>query len=151
MADHGDIVFSNGIDNGITSGAFIRHIRQIAMAEGRQKDDLWMAQYAAARLDGDALHWYEDQNEEVQDDWKELRKAILLKWPVKTQTSDSASVTSNPDASVASLVPTPAAAPPPPPPSAQLPPHSLVPTPPAAAALPSTTLITPSGSGSNVK
>lgn len=121
------------------------------MAEGRQKDDLWMAQYAAARLDGDALHWYEDQNEEVQDDWKELRKAILLKWPVKTQTSDSASVTSNPDASVASLVPTPAAAPPPPPPSAQLPPHSLVPTPPAAAALPSTTLITPSGSGSNVK
>lgn len=75
--DH-EIVFS-GI-GGLTSGAFVRTIRQQAMAQGKQKDDQWMAQLAAGYLDGQALNWFEEQDEETQESWKLLRRGLLQRW-----------------------------------------------------------------------
>ena len=52
-------LFDDG-SNGLTAAAFIRSIRQAAIAQEKHADDLWMAHYAASRLDGEALDWYEE-------------------------------------------------------------------------------------------
>lgn len=60
---------------------FIRAVRKHALAEGREKDDSWIAHYAAASMDGLALRWYEELEEEDQESWKLLRRAMLRRWP----------------------------------------------------------------------
>ncbi|KIO32062.1 hypothetical protein M407DRAFT_19086 [Tulasnella calospora MUT 4182] len=39
-----------------------------------------MAVFASSYLCGDALHWYEDLDEDVQKDWSQLRPALLAKF-----------------------------------------------------------------------
>ena len=60
---------------------FVRLVRQYAFSKDRGKDDEWIAQFAATRMDGAALRWLEDQPEETQDSWKLLRRAVLIQWP----------------------------------------------------------------------
>lgn len=80
-----EIIFS-GTDS-LTSGAFIRAIRQQSMAQGKQDDDRWIAQLAAGYLDGQALNWYEQQDEETQESWKLLRRGLLQRWNPEREAS----------------------------------------------------------------
>ncbi|KAG9042382.1 hypothetical protein FS837_010949 [Tulasnella sp. UAMH 9824] len=56
------------------------HLRPVII-QGKQDDNRWIAQYAATCFIKDALRWFEDLDEEVQNDWRLLRKAMLAKWP----------------------------------------------------------------------
>ena len=81
MSDIGesDVVF-DGV-NGLASDAFLRFMRRRVLAQGIHKDDELVAETAASCLGGPALDWYEDQPDEVQESWKLLRRAILIRWP----------------------------------------------------------------------
>ncbi|KAG8982865.1 hypothetical protein FRB90_006491, partial [Tulasnella sp. 427] len=64
----------------LTCHHFIRSIREDAIEAGKQRDDEWMADQASIRFDGEALKWFESLDEEVQTDWKRLRRAILYRF-----------------------------------------------------------------------
>ncbi|KAG8941818.1 hypothetical protein FRC04_004060, partial [Tulasnella sp. 424] len=72
---------------------FIFAIKERAYAEGKQKDNAWIADFASICFAKKALRWYEELNEETQSDWKLLRQAILAKYnhvqPSSTATSVS--------------------------------------------------------------
>lgn len=80
--------------------AFISAVRRRALHAGKHLDNQWMAYFASSFFIGDALYWYEDQDEKVKGDWDYLRPAMLARFG-----------RSQPSASPAT-VPTPAAAPP---------------------------------------
>lgn len=48
-----------------------------AHMEGKQRDDEWIADFAAMCFSGNALRWYETLDDNVQRDWSKLRRAIL--------------------------------------------------------------------------
>ena len=77
--------------NGISSDTFVRITRQRSLAEGKEKDDEWIALSAASCLEGEALDWYELQPEETQESWKLLRRALLIRWPRATAIAASPS------------------------------------------------------------
>lgn len=56
---------------------FVHAVRNQARAAGKSRDNDWIVDFVAACLLGDALHWYEKLDPEVQNDWNRLRKAIL--------------------------------------------------------------------------
>lgn len=56
---------------------FIQTINRRAFAQGKSKDDEWLAQYAAICLADDALQWYYDLAEETQNSGKKLFQALL--------------------------------------------------------------------------
>ncbi|KAG9029573.1 hypothetical protein FRB95_005202 [Tulasnella sp. JGI-2019a] len=63
------------------AATFIRSIQKIAFAQGRQRDDEWQADYAATCLDGVAMRWYCDLEEEQRFSWSDLRRALLQRFP----------------------------------------------------------------------
>ncbi|KAG8922260.1 hypothetical protein FRC01_014267 [Tulasnella sp. 417] len=65
-----------GID-GEEAENFLRTIRKRALMEGKQRDNAWIADFAALCFAGDALRWYETLDDDVQLDWSKLRRAIL--------------------------------------------------------------------------
>ena len=79
MSEFDEGFLFDGLD-GLSCEAFVRLVRQFAFSKDRGKDDEWIAQFAATRMDGAALRWLEDQPEETQDSWKLLRRAVLLRW-----------------------------------------------------------------------
>ena len=85
-----DFVF-DGI-TGLNSGQFLRIVRQNALDKDKATDDQWIAFYAAAHMDGPALDWLENQSEEMQESWRLLRRALLLRWPLYTQTGSDMQV-----------------------------------------------------------
>lgn len=56
---------------------FIAALLKIAFAQGKQRDDQWMADFAATCMVDDALAWWSALDEEVQGSWKLLRQAML--------------------------------------------------------------------------
>jgi len=106
MSDLQEKIIFRGID-GQECEQFIYAIRNRALAEGKQRNDEWMADVAAACLIDDALRWFETLDEEVQGSWKRLRPALLFQYPKLETRRGSVQSTSNGD-----LIPTPAAAPP---------------------------------------
>ncbi|KAG8960431.1 hypothetical protein FRC05_006845, partial [Tulasnella sp. 425] len=64
----------------LTCHRFIRSVREHAIEAGRGRDDGWMADHASIRLDGEALRWFESLDDEIQTDWKRLRRAILVQY-----------------------------------------------------------------------
>ncbi|KAG8989037.1 hypothetical protein FRB90_002438 [Tulasnella sp. 427] len=107
MSDSEELVF-RGIDATECEG-FIRSIRRVALSKERQHDNAWIALYASSCFAGGALRWYEKLDDDVQEDWKQLRVAMLEKWPEDDQ-EDEVTV----DIVPPSYFPTPAAAAPPP-------------------------------------
>lgn len=101
MSSSDPVVFS-GID-GRECERFIRSIKSHAFAQQKQRDYEWMADLAATLLDGAALRWYSQLDEDVQGNWKLLEKALLAQYPAEVQESKE-----NPPES--STIPTPAAA-----------------------------------------
>ncbi|KAG9048438.1 hypothetical protein FS837_012886 [Tulasnella sp. UAMH 9824] len=59
---------------------FIFAIKERAYAKGKQKDNVWIADFASICFAKQALRWYEELDEETQSDWKLLRRAILAKY-----------------------------------------------------------------------
>ncbi|KAG9033339.1 hypothetical protein FS837_002490 [Tulasnella sp. UAMH 9824] len=64
----------------LTCHQFIRSVRELAIEAERQRDDVWMADQASIRFDGEALKWFESLDDGVQTDWKLLRRAILARY-----------------------------------------------------------------------
>lgn len=60
---------------------FLRRARKVAFEKGKHKDGDWMAGYVSTCFEGEALKWYEGLDEDVQDDWKQLRTALLERFP----------------------------------------------------------------------
>ncbi|KIO30515.1 hypothetical protein M407DRAFT_242168 [Tulasnella calospora MUT 4182] len=60
---------------------FLRAVRKAAFDKGKHKDGDWMAGYASTCFAGEALRWYEGLDDDVQDDWKQLRTAMLERFP----------------------------------------------------------------------
>ncbi|KAG9049008.1 hypothetical protein FS837_011482 [Tulasnella sp. UAMH 9824] len=53
---------------------------KLAFAQGKQRDDQWMADFAATCMADDALAWWSALREDVQESWKLLRPAMLSKY-----------------------------------------------------------------------
>ncbi|KAG8902884.1 hypothetical protein FRB99_003988 [Tulasnella sp. 403] len=66
---------------------FIHWVKKYAFQAGKQRDDLWVADYAATLLVGDALQWFATElDEDTSESWKELQKALILKYrPSRSQ------------------------------------------------------------------
>ncbi|KAG8898452.1 hypothetical protein FRB99_007433, partial [Tulasnella sp. 403] len=56
---------------------FIRYVRMQALKADKAQDSYWAAKFATACLGGEALRWHLTLDEETQDDWKELEKALV--------------------------------------------------------------------------
>ncbi|KAG8912131.1 hypothetical protein FRC01_005272, partial [Tulasnella sp. 417] len=59
---------------------FISAIVKRAFAQGKQRDDQWMADFAANCMVNDAMRWWSKLDEEVQGSWKLLRRAMLSRY-----------------------------------------------------------------------
>lgn len=60
---------------------FLQSVQQEAFAQRRQRDDVWIADYAATLLKGPrALKWYYKLDDEVQGSWKKLRVAMMSRF-----------------------------------------------------------------------
>lgn len=59
---------------------FIRDVRRAALAAGKARDDEWMADIAGACFIGDALDWHIELDEEIQQSWKMLERAMLRRF-----------------------------------------------------------------------
>ncbi|KAG8918771.1 hypothetical protein FRC01_001660, partial [Tulasnella sp. 417] len=64
---------------------FVAAVKKIALKEGRHQDSEWTAAFASTCFYGLALRWFEELDENVQSDWKLLRRAILQKWPAEAR------------------------------------------------------------------
>lgn len=71
--------------------AFVATIRRRALELGKHRDNEWMAVFASSYLGSDALYWYEDLEEDVQNDWSRLRPALLARFGRRGQTPTPAS------------------------------------------------------------
>lgn len=80
MATPDDDSLFDGGEHGLGCHAFLRMVRIKALEAGRENDDVWVAHYAAACLDGPAIHWFEKLDDAVQESWKHLRRALLARW-----------------------------------------------------------------------
>lgn len=65
---------------GIQYQDFLQHIRRIAFSEGESRNFAWMADLAALHFSGDAFKWYESLDDDTQQDWNLLRKAVAKKY-----------------------------------------------------------------------
>lgn len=89
-------------------------IRRRALAQGKHRDNEWIAFLAASCFVGDAFYWYEELDEDVQNDWSRLRPALVARFGRGVLTSTTPLIISSTPGSAPSTttVPTPAAAPP---------------------------------------
>lgn len=67
--------------DGSEAEEFIQAVRRAAFNATKDRDDEWMARFASTCMSGKALRWYESLDDDVQDSWKRLRKAILARYP----------------------------------------------------------------------
>ncbi|KIO32054.1 hypothetical protein M407DRAFT_19079 [Tulasnella calospora MUT 4182] len=88
---------------------FVSAIRRRALAEGKHRDNEWIAYLASSCFVGEALYWYEGLDQAVQSNWRHLRHAILERFG---QGSQSQGVSLRLQTPLAHTIPTPAAAPP---------------------------------------
>lgn len=65
-----------GID-GTECEDFIHSVRRQVTQEGRQDDNAWICRYVKDRVIGNALRWHASLDEEVQNDWVLLQRAML--------------------------------------------------------------------------
>lgn len=68
-----------GID-GQECEEFIRAIHNAAYAEGKIRDNAWMADLALTYFSGRALRYYDSLEPEVKSDWSLLRQALLARY-----------------------------------------------------------------------
>ncbi|KAG8984023.1 hypothetical protein FRB93_006816 [Tulasnella sp. JGI-2019a] len=59
---------------------FAQAVHRFAFAHGRQKDNIWIADYAYGCLSGKALDWFEDLDHDIKQDWSSLRPAMITEF-----------------------------------------------------------------------
>ncbi|KAG9044081.1 hypothetical protein FS837_008818 [Tulasnella sp. UAMH 9824] len=59
---------------------FVAALIKLAFTQGKQRDDQWIADFAATCMADDALVWWSALDEEVQGSWKLLRQAMLSEY-----------------------------------------------------------------------
>ncbi|KIO17958.1 hypothetical protein M407DRAFT_32372 [Tulasnella calospora MUT 4182] len=91
---------------------FIQAVNKRAYAAGKQKDSAWIADFAYPFFSRNALVWYEDLDEGIQNDWKLLKRAILAEF-TRRQPAPSTVPSAAPAGPRLSSRDTPAAPPPP--------------------------------------
>ncbi|KAG9026154.1 hypothetical protein FRB95_009361 [Tulasnella sp. JGI-2019a] len=84
------LIFSGADDQDVT--VFIRKVQLQAFEQGYPRDDAYLADLAAASIEGAALRWFSEQEKGVQESWQKLRPAMLCRFngtprPVKTDNS----------------------------------------------------------------
>lgn len=99
LPDAVDLVFK-GVD-GAEAESFIRSVQRAARTEGRIRDNAWIADLVSTCMIGEALRWYVELDEDTQNDWKLLRKAILRQYPSRIQPSVPSSLPSVPTSAAA--------------------------------------------------
>lgn len=105
---HEDLVFRG--NDGTEAEEFVRWVIRTAKAAGRFRDNDWIIEEVASALAGDALRWYIELDDETQNDWKLLRRAILQQYPPTQRSLPDAGNTSLMVSDVLPIIPTPAAA-----------------------------------------
>ncbi|KAG8848027.1 hypothetical protein FRB96_001319 [Tulasnella sp. 330] len=77
---------------------FLQRVKQVAFAQGRQRDQEWLADYVETCLSEKALEWYISLDEDTQRNFTRLRIAMVERFRSSTPVN---------------IAPAPAAAPPP--------------------------------------
>jgi len=78
MSTSSDIVF-RGSDHQECED-FVLALKRYAFGQGMDRDDEWVARFAATCIAGDAMRFYETLGDDVQHSWKLLRKALLERY-----------------------------------------------------------------------
>lgn len=63
---------------------FLEQIQHHIVAQDRQRDNIWVADYVSTLLKGRALVWFYTLDEETQSSWKKLRLALVSAFSVHT-------------------------------------------------------------------
>lgn len=66
--------------DGIDCQYFVVAVNRYAYKNGKAKDDEWIAEFAGACFTGDALVWYVGLDAEIQDSWRQSRRALLAEY-----------------------------------------------------------------------
>ncbi|KAG8977591.1 hypothetical protein FRB90_008743, partial [Tulasnella sp. 427] len=90
--------------DGSAAESFVIAVQRKARVEGKSRDNEWIIDLVSTCLTGAALRWYVDLDDDTQNDWKLLRRAILQRYPPAPTEVGRSAFTSP------STVPTPAAA-----------------------------------------
>ncbi|KIO17310.1 hypothetical protein M407DRAFT_33030 [Tulasnella calospora MUT 4182] len=67
-------------DDATECETFISAVARQALAIGRQRDDQWVADFAASCFTQNALRWWNSLDEETQGSWRLLRNAMLSRY-----------------------------------------------------------------------
>jgi len=70
-----------GQDGTESCDRFISRVTGIAFTNGKTGDSAWVANLAATGLRGEAMRWWMDLDDDIQSDWKQLRKALVGRYP----------------------------------------------------------------------
>ncbi|KAG9036637.1 hypothetical protein FS837_001640 [Tulasnella sp. UAMH 9824] len=62
---------------------FIAAVNKQARAQGKFRDDQWIADLVGASMAGDALIWWSSLDDQTQESWKLLRKAMLSRYRLR--------------------------------------------------------------------
>ncbi|KAG8996662.1 GTP-binding protein [Tulasnella sp. JGI-2019a] len=66
---------------------FLGAVKRVAITQGRQRDDRWIADYVESCLRGDAMKWfstYESSTGALNVTWSNLRDSLLKQYPCNT-------------------------------------------------------------------
>lgn len=78
-----EIVSFDGTD-GEDASVFLRDVKRIAFAQGRQRDHEWLIDYTESCLAGAALTWFLGLNNDLLDNWRALQMALINRFPSKS-------------------------------------------------------------------
>lgn len=59
---------------------FITTVLILARAEDKLRDNDWIVDFVSCCFVGEARRWYEELEEEIQQDWSLLRRALIRKY-----------------------------------------------------------------------
>ncbi|KIO17460.1 hypothetical protein M407DRAFT_32867 [Tulasnella calospora MUT 4182] len=60
---------------------FICAVREIAIDEGKGKDNEWIVTYAESCFAGEGLRWYTYLDSDTKNSWEKLQQALLTQYP----------------------------------------------------------------------
>lgn len=77
---------------GEKAATFVQNLNRRAFAEGRGRDDGWLAQYIVACLSDGALEWFYSLEDDVQGSGKRLCSALLRAFPADHRQSTASTI-----------------------------------------------------------
>lgn len=68
------------------------HVRRLALSEGKQRDKEWLLDVVTTNLAEGAMRWFESLEEEQQNDWSFVKKALFEEYPAQTRRDSPKSI-----------------------------------------------------------